>query len=390
MKASPIAKRLAAEYGIYLTTVRGTGPGGRITRDDVLAAKDALGEASQEPAPESGIPGTTIEITRIKKLVGERMRQSYLDAPHIHLSTTCDMSDVVRLREELNSRAQDGPRITLTDTLLWSVSRALEKHQLLNATIKGNSIILLDEINIGVAVATDKGLIVPNIRQVNSLSLTQIAKARETLVERAKDGKQTPDDLVGGTFTVTNLGMFDVDFFDPIVTPGQSAILATGRIRQELSLSDAGEVVQVSPRVRRIVEDNPGPFTFTGTCTYIVGRGEVAVIDPGRENESHIAAILAALKGERIAHIVVSHTHLDHSPGARRLGEPGLHYRRGPALSEPARPRTASSGSRSPPGSARAAAHAGRTRACGAAGRRRWRRYGRVRPRRHRSRGGGR
>lgn len=83
----------------------------------------------------------------------------------------------------------------------------------------------------------------------------------------------------------------------------------------------AGEVAQVSPRVRRIVEDNPGPFTFTGTCTYIVGQGEVAVIDPGRENEKHIEAILAALKGERVAHIVVSHTHRDHSPGARQLAE---------------------------------------------------------------------
>ena len=243
-KASPIAKRLAAEHGIDLSTIQGTGPGGRITRDDVLAAKDAPGETGQDTAAESVMPGTAIELTGIKKLVGERMRQSYLDAPHIHLSTTCDMSDVVRLRAEANSRAQDGSRITFTDVLLWSVGRALEKHRLLNATIKGNSIILLDEINIGVAVATDKGLIVPNIRHVNSLSLTQIAKARETLVERAKDGKQTPDDLVGGTFTVTNLGMFDVDFFDPIVTPGQSAILATGRIRQEVSLGDTGEVMQ--------------------------------------------------------------------------------------------------------------------------------------------------
>lgn len=244
VKASPIAKRLAAESGIDLSTIQGTGPGGRITRDDVLAAREALGEESQDFAPEWPIPGTTIEVTGIKKLVGERMRQSYLDAPHIHLSTTCDVSEVVRLREEVNSRAEDGSRITFTDILLWSVSRALETHRFLNATMKESQIILLEEINIGVAVATDKGLIVPNIRKVNTLTLSEIAKARDVLVERAKNGKQTPDDLAGGTFTVTNLGMYDVDFFEPIITPGQSAILATGRIKKEIALSDTGEVVQ--------------------------------------------------------------------------------------------------------------------------------------------------
>jgi pyruvate dehydrogenase E2 component (dihydrolipoamide acetyltransferase) len=244
-KASPIAKRLAAEFGIDLSTVQGTGPGGRITRDDVLAAKDALGQVSQEPLPGTPITGTTIEVTGIKKLVGERMRQSYLDAPHIHLSMTCDVSEAVRLREEANNRLNNGPRITFTDILLWSASRALEKHPLLNATLNENKINLLDEINIGVAVATDKGLVVPNIRKVNTLSLSQIAAARETLVERAMDGKQTPDDLAEGTFTVTNLGMFGVDSFDPIITPGQSAILAIGKIRHELSLHDTGEVVQI-------------------------------------------------------------------------------------------------------------------------------------------------
>jgi pyruvate dehydrogenase E2 component (dihydrolipoamide acetyltransferase) len=255
-KASPIAKRLAAEHGIDLSTIQGTGPGGRITRDDVLAAKESPGEAGQDSASESPIPGTTIEITGIKKLVAERMQQSYLDAPHIHLSTTCDVSEVVRMREEVNSRAQDGSRLTFTDVLLWSVSRALEKHRLLNATIKDNSIILLDEINIGVAVATDKGLIVPNIRKVNSLSLAEIASARDALVERAKDGKQTPDDLARGTFTVTNLGMYDVDFFDPIITPGQSAILATGRIRQEISVDDTGEVVETPTMIMTLACDH--------------------------------------------------------------------------------------------------------------------------------------
>jgi pyruvate/2-oxoglutarate dehydrogenase complex dihydrolipoamide acyltransferase (E2) component len=120
----------------------------------------------------------------------------------------------------------------------------LEKHPLLNATIEGNNIILLDEIDIGVAVATERGLVVPNIRNVNTLSLSEIAEARDALVERAMNGKQTPDDLTGGTFTITNMGMFDVDFFDPIITPGQSAILAVGKIKEELSLSDTGEVMQ--------------------------------------------------------------------------------------------------------------------------------------------------
>jgi pyruvate dehydrogenase E2 component (dihydrolipoamide acetyltransferase) len=244
IKASPIAKRLAAESGIDLSTIHGTGPGGRITRDDVLAAREAPDEADQDSLAESPVSGTTIEVTGIKKLVGERMRQSYLDAPHIHLSVTVDVSEAVRLREEVNNRLKNGSRITFTDILLWSVSRALEKHPLLNGTIKENKIILLDEINIGVAVATGKGLVVPNVRKVNTLSLSKIAEARETLVERAMDGKQTPDDLTGGTFTITNMGMFDVDFFDPIITPGQSAILAIGKIKHELSLSDTGEVVQ--------------------------------------------------------------------------------------------------------------------------------------------------
>lgn len=232
--ATPVAKRLAAEHGIDLATLKGSGPEGLIGREDVLAARDA------KPPAEGARGDETFEPRGIKKLVAERMLESYRSAPHIHLTLSVDMSQAAALRERLNQ--EPGKRITYTDMLVWAIARTLRKHPLLNAVFQGGQITLYAGINVSIAVAAEKGLIVPVIQNADALALAEIAARREALVERAKAGKQTPEDISGGTFTLTNLGMFGVEQFDAIINPGQAAILSVGKIRPSAVVDSEGGI----------------------------------------------------------------------------------------------------------------------------------------------------
>ena len=248
--ASPLAKRLAAELGVDLSRVKGTGPDGRIGKEDVMAAKeriggeDAQGEAqvpkgAQVPkraqAPERAQSAITIsskeKLSGIRKVVAERMTASYTTAPHIHLELFIDMTEAVKLRERMNSEGSSGVHITYSDILLCASARMLRKHLHLNATFDDGTVTIYDEINIGLAVAMEKGLVVPVVRNADRLTLSDIAKRREELVSRTKAGRQTTDDLAGGTFTITNLGMFGIVSFKPILNTGQAATLAVGQMK---------------------------------------------------------------------------------------------------------------------------------------------------------------
>jgi pyruvate dehydrogenase E2 component (dihydrolipoamide acetyltransferase) len=234
VNASPVAKRLAMELSIDLTTVEGTGPGGRIGKDDVMAARDRLQGASQTGGDRGG-EGLEIAfeqvLSGVRKVVAQRMSESYTTAPHIDLEILIDMGPVSRKREELNKKRRD-LRLTYTDFIVLATARSLKNHPLLNATLRGDKVVAFEPINIGIATDTEKGLIVPVIRDAAKLGLDAIASKRLELVQRVRDGKQGADDLRGGTFTVTNLGMLGIDVFRPILYPGQSGILATGAIRE--------------------------------------------------------------------------------------------------------------------------------------------------------------
>jgi len=214
LNASPLARRLAAEMGVDLGTVTGSGPDGRISKEDVLAARTR-----------------ELPVSGLKKLTGERMKASYLEAPHIYLEVSVQAGPLEALRTRLNAGASEAERFTLTDLLVRAVSLALKENPLLNATLRGGKILAFEEQGIGVAVAGPGGLVVPVLRGCQGLSIKQIRDRRRELVARAREGRQTAEDLGGGTFTITNLGMYGVDAFRPILYPGQAAILAVGAMR---------------------------------------------------------------------------------------------------------------------------------------------------------------
>jgi len=212
--ASPAAKRLAKELGVDLKEVKGTGPDGRIVEEDVrrFAEQTALMPRVREIIPLTGIRRTT----------AERLSLSARTAPHSTVIMEADMSNAARLREEM--------QLSYTEMLVKTVAAALRKHSILNATLDGEKIRVFEDINVGVAVATENGLVVPVIRNADRKSLKETASILKELVEKAVQGKLTKEDLTGGTFTITNLGMYGVDLFIPIINPPETAILGLGRV----------------------------------------------------------------------------------------------------------------------------------------------------------------
>ncbi len=243
VRASPVAKRLAAELNIDLTKVKGTGLDGLIGREDVLAAKELHGEAVASPKTTLPKIAQTVKATGIKAIVANRLKASYLDAPHIHLTLSVDASTMNDFRDKWNQQATEQSRLSVTDILIWGVSRVLVNHTLLNSSFQNGNILTYADINIGFAAATDKGLVAPVIKQADQKSIEQISQERKNLVERVKTGKQTPSDLEGGTFTITNLGMLEIDAFDPILSPGHSGILSVGKARLMPMVNEDNSIV---------------------------------------------------------------------------------------------------------------------------------------------------
>jgi len=213
--ASPAAKRLAREHDIDLTKVKGSGPEGRIVEADVrryLEEEMALAPRVREVIP----------LTGIRKTTAERVSLSARTAPHSTVTMEVDMSNAVELREKT--------QVSYTDILVKAVAQALEEHRCLNSTLERQKIKIYEDINIGVAVATEKGLVVPVIRNANKKSLTEIASTLKELLEKAREGKLSREDMTGGTFTITNLGMYGVEVFIPIINPPEAAILGVGKV----------------------------------------------------------------------------------------------------------------------------------------------------------------
>jgi len=236
-KASPAARRVAREQGIALELVSGSGPGGRIVEQDVL---DSMAEVARPIVGE----GQVVPLSPIHRLMAQRMSQSFSEAPHFFLGVEVNAASLVELRQRLLPvcEANAGVRVTFTDFLVKLVGQALRDHPYVNATWENGRIRLFEEINLGLATAVDEGLVVPVIRGADQLSLTEIAKARSELTAKAAEGKLSLDEVSGGTFTLTNLGMLGVDVFQAIINPPQSAILATGRIA-ERPVVENGQVV---------------------------------------------------------------------------------------------------------------------------------------------------
>jgi len=218
--ASPKARRLAAERGIDLATISGSGPDRAVLAADVLAG----------PAAAAAAPALTMSAAW--RLMAERTTQSWTTVPHFFLLREVAAGRLVAWRESRLKRRSD--KVTYSDLLVMLVAAGLRQHPRLNASWRDGAILANDEINIGLAVGVEEGLIVPVMHEADALSLSQIAARRQELVARAQAGKLLPDDLRGGTFTISNLGMYGVDAVKAIINPPQAAILAVGRIAERV------------------------------------------------------------------------------------------------------------------------------------------------------------
>lgn len=215
--ASPMAKTLAREHRINLAQVKGTGAGGRITEKDVLT----FIEARRAPPALQAIP-----FVGMRQAISQHMTESLQSMAQVTLLTESDVTEMARTREQLKQRFD----LTYTDIIIKTVAVALKEHPRLNAALAGEEIQLLPEIHIGMAVALEEGLIVPVMREADKKTLQQIAKETKRLAEGARAGTLSVDEVTGSTFTITNLGMYEVDGFTPIINPPEAAILGVGRI----------------------------------------------------------------------------------------------------------------------------------------------------------------
>ncbi|HKD45390.1 MAG TPA: dihydrolipoamide acetyltransferase family protein [Candidatus Angelobacter sp.] len=256
LRISPKARRLGEEHGVDLSRLRGSGPHGEILADDVLAAAKAQ--------PATGLletPGT------VGRLMAERTARSWTTVPHFFVTREVDATALVEERQRLAPAVagQHDVKLTHTDLIVALVGRAIARHPRMNASWVGPGIRLNSEINLAIAIATDDGVVAPVIGDTAKISLGEIASRRERLAERARQGRLSPAELAGGTFTISNLGMFQVDAFSAIITPPQVAILAVGAI------ADRVVAVAGKPAVRPMI-------TMTLSCDHRVIDGARAAL----------------------------------------------------------------------------------------------------------------
>jgi pyruvate dehydrogenase E2 component (dihydrolipoamide acetyltransferase) len=262
--ASPAAKRVAKERNIDLSLVKGSGPEGRITEEDVE-------RFSTESHMEQQKIRETIPLSGLRKMSAERVSSSFRTAPHSTVVMEADVSNSALLHKKLN--------VSYTAIIVKASANALQEHRQINSSLNNNQIMVYDDINVGVATNTENGLTVPVIRKTNSKSLREIDTAIAELSTRAREGKLSKEEVSGGTFTVTNLGMCEVDFFTPIINPPEAAILGVGRI-VEKPIAVQGKV-EVRPMMmlslsydHRIVDGAPAA-EFLRTIKNNIEKGQL-------------------------------------------------------------------------------------------------------------------
>jgi pyruvate dehydrogenase E2 component (dihydrolipoamide acetyltransferase) len=234
VRATPAVRRIARELGINLDLVKGTGPEGKISEEDVRGFAEARGTATAGTAmaAASSEPVEWVDLSTVQRLTGERMVQSIQTAPQFALVISADMTNALQLREAIIDQIakETGERLSITALLVKIVATALKNQPRANASFEAGRVKLHKRVNVGVAIGADAGLIVPVIKEADQKSLVQIVRELQVFREKARQMRFSADDLSGGTFTVSNLGMYGIDQFNAIVNPPQSAILAVGRV----------------------------------------------------------------------------------------------------------------------------------------------------------------
>jgi pyruvate dehydrogenase E2 component (dihydrolipoamide acetyltransferase) len=229
-KASPLARRLATEQGLDVAQLQGTGPGGRVVRADVEAARSAPAPALA-PAETGTAKGdvVTVELSRVQQVIARRMAESKATVPEFTLTADVDMTDAVALRTQLKALGRE-PTPSYNDLVVKACALALREFPRANGAYRDGRFELYGRVNVGVAVAAQDALVVPTVFDADTRSVSEIARATRALAERVRSGEITPPELSGGTFTVSNLGMYGVSSFTAVINPPQAAILAVGAL----------------------------------------------------------------------------------------------------------------------------------------------------------------
>jgi pyruvate dehydrogenase E2 component (dihydrolipoamide acetyltransferase) len=237
--ASPVARRIAGDAGLDLATIPGSGPGGRIVRADVeqavargVAPATVPAQPAAPPAPQAA-PGEARPLSRMRRAIARKMVESKQQIPHFYVTSAILMDEVLAFRKRLNEGLSKEESISVTDLIIKAAALALTRFPDLYASFGGESINYSSEVNVSVAVALDEGLVAPVLRDCGSRSVGAISRDLKAAVERARAGKTQPQELEGGNFTVSNLGMFDVEEFIAIITAPQASALAIASTRQE-------------------------------------------------------------------------------------------------------------------------------------------------------------
>ncbi len=251
IRISPLARKTAAKLGVDYSHLTGSGSSGRITQKDILAAAEAQKNApaapasATAPAPKSGglelMEGdTVVKLAGMRKVVAERMLQSHTEIPPVTQNIKVDVTALMKFRKML--LAETGKKYSVNDLILKATAKCLRQHPEMLVSFDGDRIIQRAHVNLGVAVALDAGLIVPVIRDADRMGLDAISAAAKDLAARAKENKLTPDEYKGSTFTVSNLGMFGIETFTPIINQPDAAILGVCAIADELDMDDEGKL----------------------------------------------------------------------------------------------------------------------------------------------------
>ncbi|MCL4260844.1 MAG: 2-oxo acid dehydrogenase subunit E2, partial [Anaerolineales bacterium] len=248
IKASPLAKKIARDNNIDLAQLQGTGPGGRVVRRDVESAliSSRTSKVSSLQSPTASFAAIShddeiVQLTKLRQAIARRMTESKISVPHFYVSHEYKMDAVMAMRKQVNEYLPDNRKLSVNDFIIKAVSLALREFPNLNATFAGDKVIRHGAVNVGVAVAVTGGLLTVVNKSTDQLPLRQISADVKQKVARARDGKVKPDDIEGSTFSISNLGMYDVENFIAIVNPPEAAILAVGSAR-EVPVVESGEL----------------------------------------------------------------------------------------------------------------------------------------------------
>ena len=246
VKASPVARRVAVDLGVELSSVKGTGPEGRVTETDVRAAAKSKGAAQKVPSPSiKAGESARIQLSGMRKIIAQRLVESLGPVPHFYLNIDIDAGPLMAAREELKSAGEgaEASKITVNDFVLKAAVQAAVRVPRVNASFDGDAIVQYADVHLGIAVAIEDGLLTPVVRAAQNKSLREISEAVKDLAHRARNKRMKPEEFQGGTFTASNLGGMGIDSFSAVINPPQGFILAIGRITKTPVIDDGGQIV---------------------------------------------------------------------------------------------------------------------------------------------------